>query len=266
HVLDRDPPLVAILDVSWPPFPGDGVIAPPPERPFADEVGSDPGKLRIGLLDHALTGEIDDECVIAVRDAAARLERLGHDVVESHPSAMDRTEGFAEAFLASWAVGATASLHSLEPLLGRPLTEDDVEPGTWALAQMGEAFSGADLASAQGQMHLMRRRMAEWWDEGFDLLLTPTTGAPPPEIGRLVPTEDDPLRGLYASIPYAMFTSPFNTTGQPGISVPTHRTADGLPVGVQLVAAYGREDMLIRVAAQMEAELDWSADRAPIHA
>ena len=131
---------------------------------------------------------------------------------------------------------------------------------------MGKAFSAADLAVAQGLMHVMRREMSGWWaDDGFDLLLTPTTAAPPPRIGELVPTEENPLQGLYGSIPYAAFTSPFNTTGQPGISLPTHLTADGLPVGVQLVAAYGREDLLIRIAAQMEAEVDWAATRAPGH-
>lgn len=256
----------AILDVAWPPFPGDGVIAPPPERPFADEVGAEPGRLRIGLLDHALGADTDPECTQAARDAAAVLEGLGHDVVEAHPDVMDRSEDFAEAFTANWAIGAAASLVSLEPFLGRPFTEEDVEPGTWALAEMGKAFSAADLAVAQGLMHVMRREMSGWWaDDGFDLLLTPTTAAPPPRIGELVPTEENPLQGLYGSIPYAAFTSPFNTTGQPGVSLPTHLTADGLPVGVQLVAAYGREDLLIRIAAQMEAEVDWAATRAPGH-
>ena len=210
--------------------------------------------------------ETNAECTTAVRQTATLLEELGHEVTDEHPPAMDDAADYSEAFAASWGIGAVATLQSLEPLLGRPLTEDDVEPGTWALAEMGRAYSGADLAVAQGQMHVMRRHMAEWWSSGFDLLLTPTTAEPPPQIGRLVATEDNPLQGLFGSMPYATFTSPFNTTGQPAISLPTHRTADGLPVGVQLVAAYGREDVLIGVAAQMEDALDWSATRAPIHA
>jgi amidase len=256
----------AILDVSWPPFPGDGVIAPPPVRPYADEVGAEPGRLRIGLLDHSLGSDTDAECTQAARDAAVLLESLGHEVVESHPAVMDRADEFSQAFMANWAVGAAASLVSLEPFLGRPFTEDDVEPGTWALAEMGRAFSGADLAVAQGQMHVMRRDMSEWWAvDGFDLLLTPTTAAAPPRVGALASSEENPLQGLFGSVPYAAFTSPFNTTGQPAISLPTHLTADGLPVGVQLVAAYGREDVLIRVAAQAEAEVGWAATRAPLH-
>jgi amidase len=210
--------------------------------------------------------DTDPECTEATRAAAALLERLGHDVVEAHPEALDDAGTYSEAFAASWGIGAAATLEALAPLLGRPLTEDDVESGTWMLAEMGRAFSGADLAAAQGAMHVMRRQMSEWWAGGFDLLLTPTTAQPPPRIGELVPTAEDPLQGLMGSIPYATFTSPFNTTGQPGISLPTHRTADGLPVGVQLVADYAREDLLLRVAGQMEAELNWSDTRAPIHA
>lgn len=256
----------AILDVSWPPFPGDGVVAPPPLRPYAEEVGADPGRLRVGLLDHSLATETDPECTQAAREAAATLEHLGHDVVESHPDVMDRTHEFIDAFTANWAIGAAASLRSLEPLLGRPLTEEDVEPGTWALAQMGRAYSAEDFALAQGRMHVLRRDMISWWSDGrFDLLLTPTTAAPPPRIGQLVPTDEEPLRALYGSVPYATFTSPFNTTGQPAISLPTHHTADRLPSGVQLVAGYGREDVLIRVAAQLESTLDWAATRAPLH-
>ena len=255
----------AVLDVAWPPFPGDGVIAPPPTRPYEDEVGVDPGRLRIGFTEGSSRAEVHSECATAVRDAAALLERLGHDVVEAHPEVLDRYDEHADAFMMSWATGTEASLRSLEPMLGRALTAQDVEPGTWALVEMGRNYSGPDLAAAQGQLQGMRREMASWWAGGFDLLLTPTTAQPPPPIGELVPTEDEPLRALMGSIPYAVFTSPFNTTGQPGVSLPTHTTADGLPVGVQLVAAYGREDLLIQVAAQAEAELDWAADRAPLH-
>jgi amidase len=66
-------------------------------------------------------------------------------------------------------------------------------------------------------------------------------------------------------MPYAAFTSPFNTTGQPAISLPMG-SSGGLPVGAQIVAAYGREDILIAVGSQLEAKVRWSENRAPIHA
>ena len=207
----------------------------------------------------------DPECTAAARRGAELCAALGHDVTDAHPAELDRMADHGPLVTTLWAVGAKASLLSLAPILGRELTEDDVEPGTWALAEWGSAFSAVDLASAQGQMATVRRTLATWWDE-YDLLITPTTAAPPPPLGQLVATDDEPLRGLIGSTPYATFTAVFNQSGQPAISLPLHRTPAGLPVGTQFVAAYGREDLLIRVAAQLEAEVRWADTRPPIHA
>ena len=122
------------------------------------------------------------------------------------------------------------------------------------------------VMGAQAQAGQFRRIMAEWWADHYDLLLTPATAMPAPPLGQLTPMPDDPMRGLYASIPYATFTSPFNTTGQPAISLPTLQSAEALPVGVQLAAAYGREDLLLRVAAQLEQALPWADRRPPVYA
>ena len=165
----------------------------------------------------------------------------------------------------NWAVNAVLSLELLGDRLGRPVTEEDVEPGTWLLAQLGTGQSATDYAKAQSVMATFRRDVATWWEEGFDLLVTPTTAQPPPKIGELTPTHEDPLRASHRSLPYATFTSPFNTTGQPAISLPMG-SSEGLPVGTQLVAGYGREDILISVGSQLEAEVQWSKERAPIHA
>ncbi|HYF46036.1 MAG TPA: amidase, partial [Acidimicrobiales bacterium] len=254
----------AVLDAAWMPFSGDGVIAPAPARPWVDEIGvTEP--LRIGILDHALGGvPTHPDCTTAARRGAELCAALGHEVVEAHPAELDRMADHGPLVTTMWAVGAKASLVSLESLLGRPLTEEDVEPGTWALAEWGNSFSALDLAVAQGGMATVRRNLAAWWDE-FDLLITPTTAAPPPLLGQLVPTEEEPLRGLIGSTPYATFTAVFNQSGQPAISVPLHRTDDGLPVGTQFVAAYGREDLLVRIAAQLEQEVRWADTRSPLH-
>jgi amidase len=256
----------AVLDAASAPFPGDGVIAPPPARPWAEEVGAEGPPLRVGVLDHAL-GDMptDPACQEAARRGADLLAGLGHSVEEAHPPTLDEMADHLPLVTTLWAVGARASLASLAPLLGRELGPDDVEPGTWALAEMADHFSALDLAVAQGRMATIRRDLASWWTE-YDLLVTPTTAAPPPELGELVSTPEEPLRGLFGSTPYATFTALFNQSGQPAISVPLHRTADGLPVGTQVVAAYGREDLLIRVAAQLEAEVRWADDRAPLSA
>ncbi|MET0802435.1 MAG: amidase [Acidimicrobiales bacterium] len=255
----------AVLDATWAPFPGDGVVAPTPGRPWLDEIGvTEP--LRIGVLDHALGGvPTHAECMASARRGAELAAALGHHVEEAYPAEMDRMAEHGPLVTTMWAVGAAASLLSLAPLLGRELTEDDVEPGTWALAEWGISASAVELASAQGKMAVVRRALAAWWED-YDLLITPTTAAPPPLLGQLVATDDEPLRGLIGSTPYATFTAVFNQSGQPAISLPLHRTADGLPVGTQVVAAYGREDLLIRIAAQLEAQVGWADERAPIHA
>jgi amidase len=102
--------------------------------------------------------------------------------------------------------------------------------------------------------------------DGFDLLLTPTCAEPPPALGTFDAPPDNPLAPVVRAIPFATFTAGFNSTGQPAISLPLHQSADGLPIGVQLVGAYGREDLLLRVAAQLEEARPW-ADRMPaVHA
>jgi amidase len=255
-----------ILDATAYPFPGDGVVAPRPGRPYVDEVGAPADELRIGLLDHALTGDTHADCTRAAREVGETLAALGHHVEISHPEAMDRTEELTGSFIALWAAGARTSLNTIGAMLGREVTADDVEAGTWTLAEMGASFSGVDVMGAQAQAGQFRRVMAEWWADRYDLLLTPATAMPAPPLGQLTPTADDPMRGLYASIPYATFTSPFNTTGQPAISLPTHQSSEALPVGVQLAAAYGREDLLLRVAAQLEQALPWADRRPPVFA
>ena len=207
----------------------------------------------------------DPDCAAVARRGADLAAGLGHHVEEAYPDELDRMADHGPLVTTLWAVGAKASLVSLAPLLGRELTEDDVEPGTWALAEWGNSTTGVEVAVAQGRMAGVRRDLAAWWED-FDLLITPTTAAPPPPLGQLVATDDEPLRGLMGSTPYAAFTAVFNQSGQPAISLPLHRTAEGLPVGAQFVAAYGREDLLIRIAAQLEAEVRWGDQRAPIHA
>ena len=149
---------------------------------------------------------------------------------------------------------------------GRPIGPDDVEPLTWALAEMGRSYSSADYLTSREWLQANGREVAAWWEGGFDILLTPTIAEPPPPLGTFDSPPDNPLHGIFRAASLVPFTPPFNVTGQPGISLPLHWNDEGLPIGVQLVAAYGREDLLIRLAAQLEAAQPWADRRPPVSA
>lgn len=247
----------AILDISSKNFPDDIFTLAPPERPFSEAVGSEPGSLRIGLLDTSpRTGvELHPECAQAARKTAKLLEELGHQVELAAPADL-ATDEATMAFGIVWSVGAAVDLATLGERLGRAATEDDVEPASWVMAQQGATISNEDVQMAQDMLTQYSQDRLRWWEE-FDLLLTPTTALPPPRIGELSALQDDPFQGLPKAIPYATFTAPFNITGQPAISLPMHFTPDGLPVGAQLVANLAREDLLLAVAAQLETAAPW---------
>ncbi len=253
-----------ILDVISARLPGEPYYAPPLPRPLGQEVGADPGRLRIGMLDRP-GGEsyLDDpECRVAVAAAARLLESLGHHVDESAPAAMFEPE-FADHFVAIIAADTEATLQAFEMLLGRPVSDDEIEPRNAFYRQSGRALGAVRYLQSRYWIGSWARRMADWWI-GHDLLLTPTLGAPPPELGWF--TEAGPkLEGsrVGSFIPY---TAQFNMTGQPAVSLPLHWTPAGLPVGVQLVAAYGREDVLVQVASQLEQAAPWAGRRPRVHA
>jgi len=249
----------ALLDAVSGAGIGDGVIAPPPERPFLSEVGAPVERLRIGMLDHDPHGvQVDDECRDAVRATAKLLESLGHHVDESYPSAM-ADASFPPRFGAMWATVQAVTRDSLSALLGRPATSADMEAVNWAQAEYAAKSSAVDYAKSLAAAAMFRRALAQWWNDGFDLLLTPTLSRIPFPIGAFVNDPSDPLKPSRLSAEWVRFTSQFNMSGQPAISLPLGRTATGLPVGVQLVAAYGREDVLLRVAAQLEAAAPWKS-------
>ncbi len=237
---------------------GDVIIAPAPSRPFIDEVGVDPGRLRIGLLDHSPRGfATDPECVTGVHNTAKLLESLGHHVEPAWPEALADNEA-GRTFGQMWSTNMGMSLRRFAEALGREMTADDVELMNWAQAQFANEVSGVDYAAALSAAVSFRRRVQSWWSEGWDLLLTPTLAAPPVPVGSMLNDPDKPMRPLMTAGQWVTFTGQFNMSGQPAISLPLHRTASGLPVGMQLVAAYGREDVLIRVASQLEQAAPWA--------
>jgi amidase len=264
HVLARSVrDSAAILDLIQGVIAGDPYGAPTPQRPYLEEVGADPGALRVGLMTTAPNGQFDvhPDCVAGAEGAARLMQSLGHAVEKSHPAAIDDPD-YTERFIQRWTAGIAWNLDYWSRKSGKPVAEDGVEGSTWALAEMGRSFSGPDYLSALEYQQRNARDAAAWWEQGFDLLLTPTMGEPPTPLGAFEPEPGNPASPIFRSIPTAGFTAFWNSTGQPAISLPLHWSGDGLPIGIQLVAAYGREDLLIRIAAQLEEAQPWK-DRLP---
>jgi amidase len=146
---------------------------------------------------------------------------------------------------------------------GRRVDESGCEPATWALAEMSRATFAPDYMMSVQYMHSFSRRVRSWWEtDGYDVLVTPTIPEPPPVLGQFESTPDNPLAPVFRSAGVVTFAAPFNVTGQPAVSLPLHWNSDGLPIGVQFVGEFGREDVLIRLASQLEAAASW-ADRRP---
>lgn len=255
----------AILDCIHGPMPGDPCAPPPPPCPFAEAARREPEKLRVGVLDSVPSGwaTVRPECRQAVRDAAALLESLGHVVEEAYPAALAEAElqqHFGTIVMASLA----AEISHWVGIVGEEPATDDLELHTRYLLEGGRQISAVQYLQAHAWLQRFARRVASWWAQGFDILLTPTMAEPPPRLGEVCATPEEPMRGFQRAIPMVAFTAPFNVTGQPAASLPLHWSADGLPIGVQLVAAYGREDLLLSLAAQVEQSRPWIARKPPI--
>jgi amidase len=244
----------AILDVISGPDRGQWYNAPAPARPFLDEVGADPGQLRIGLAVEAPFGlPVDPECAAAARRAAAALEELGHHV---EPVGLDVPDEFLPAFL-NVVNSGLADYENID--------WDRVEPHIRANRQAALAIDSLTYVRSVHQLQRATRQMSGRWGRDFDLLVTPAMAIEPPRAGEvLVAAHEEAGSGAppLQVFQMAVFTSGFNMSGQPAISLPTHTTPDGIPIGVQLVAGPWDEATLLRVAAQLEGALPW-AERRP---
>ncbi len=256
----------ALLDAVHGPGVGDPYWAPPPASPYLDEVANEPGSLRIGWVAEPLggTATCDPQVAAATRATADALESLGHRVEQAHPEALGDPAS-TQHFMVAYGAWVARELDRLGEMVGEPVTADDVEAGTWLLAESGRAVTAPQLLAAVDGLHAGSRRMVAWWRH-FDLLLTPTIPELPPRIGEFAATEENPFVGLLRSTTMVSFTAPFNVSGQPAISLPLHQSAEGLPIGMQFVAAPAREDVLIRLAAQLESALPWAARRPSVWA
>lgn len=254
HVITRSVRDTAeVLAAVAGPAPKDPYTLSQPELGYLEALELEPAPLRIGLLTSVDAGSVTiaAECVQAAEEAARLLETLGHTVEPAGPRGLF-DDAFIEHTFVSTAREFKRMLDNLAAVVGRGLTPADVEPFTWALAEAGAMVSGETYSASQTWERAYTAEVTSWWSDGFELLLTPAVGEPPALLGELVPAPADPLASLARYRQIWSFAAPFSVTGQPAISLPLGQSADGLPIGIQLVAALGREDLLIQVAAQLE--------------
>jgi amidase len=244
----------ALLDAMAGPEPGELFVAPEPAHPFLEEVGAEPGRLRIAVTDRPpVQVTVDPECAAAVRAAGDLLAELGHDVRDETPPW--QSDEVMVDFIRVWQVGpAIAGVDDLTLL----------EPINRALAEDAHATPSPDLALAVARLQMLVRRVAAFWSE-VDVVVTPTLAMLPVPIGwTYEETDGDPRLAFARQILFTPFTPLVNVTGQPAMSLPLHWTAAGLPVGVQLIGKPCGEATLIRLAAQLEEARPWAGRRPPV--
>jgi len=250
----------ALLDLVCQPTPGDPYWRDAPARPFSQEVGRDPGALRIAFTTRALAAPaIDPECAQAVLETARLCESFGHRVEEAELPGDFAAAGQSGGVVIAANVAAT--LDAEVARRGRPLREDEVEDVTWAMYQRGRRISGSDYIHALQACHAFGRVVANYF-QNHDVLLLSTLGSTAVPIGWLRGGGLDGYADrLFAFMPN---TQAFNISGQPAMSVPLAMSADGLPIGLQFVARVGEEATLFRLAAQLERARPWASRRPPL--
>jgi amidase len=258
----------AVLDAIAGNMPGDLYSAPPQSHSFAKELASRPPRLKIGMMrrEPCDGAPLHPDCRRAVEDAARLLESLGHRVEESNPGALEENRLMWHHFTTIVSCQTVGALEQYEQITARKINAEDVEVGTWYFVERGRNVSAASYLASIQWVHGWARRVASWWSEqGFDLLLTATLATPPPLLGALMPTRDNPTGHIDRLMATIQFTPQFNATGQPAISLPLHWNSEGLPIGIQLVGPFAGEGMLLQIAAQLEEARPWRDRRPPIH-
>ena len=253
----------ALLDATAGPDVGAPYWAEPSARPYVEEVGRDPGKLRIAVQRRSFTGvDVHADCLAALDDAAKLCASLGHDVEEAQlPPLPPTPDGKLPPNLVVIGANIRATVRARAAAAGREPTPDDVEPGTWEMVTLSERADAADYADATRGIHAIGRHVARFMQE-YDIMLSPTMATPPLEIGRLSLSRED--RAAYGRdiAKTVAFTALFNASGNPAMSMPLGISSGGLPIGIQFAGRYADESTLFRLAGQLEQAAPWN-DRRP---
>jgi amidase len=264
HVLTRSVrDSAAVLDATAGATPGDLYEAPPPSRPWLDEVAEqEVPRLRVGLMLDTHNGvPVDPQCSAAAQATARLLEELGHSVEPFEAVSLHDDAGPA-SMGAVIAASVARDIARWEQLVGATVAEGDLEPMTAGSLAAGRAMTAADYVEHVDVLSRWSRRIAQATGP-YDLIVSPTMAMLPPPLGTI--SADQPLEdAIPVFSAMTAFAMPFDISGQPAASLPLGWSVEGLPIGVQVVAAYGREDLVLRLAAQLERARPWADRRPPL--
>ncbi len=264
HVLTRSVrDSAAMLD--WTGYPeADSPYAPPEKsRPYMDEIHTAPGKLKIAYCTHTPSDTPPTPEVQAVFESTLKLlEELGHTLIEKEQLPIEWRKLYkAQSFVSGSMF--IASIEDWRRILGREPNEADMEPLAWSAYQASQKLTGAQVGWGLQTLRHIGRQIVGLWRE-FDVLFSPTTIAPPPEIGHLDPVNVPPKDFNKRQSRVFGYTPPFNMTGQPSMSLPLGMSSNGLPIGMMFTGRYSDEATLYRLAAQLEEARPWFERTAPI--
>ncbi len=254
----------ALLDATAGPDVGDPYWAPPPQRPFLEEVSADPGRLKVALSpDFPFSAKPHADCMTALKEAAALCESLGHVVEEAAPSITRNPAEGAGAFMTVWAAGCASTIDTIAAIGGITPTAGMFEPLTFAIYEQGREIRASRYLRAVATLQRLTREMARFFVD-FDVMLTPVLAEPPVPLGTFDAPKDNPMKAWERVVAFAPYTAVVNATGQPAMSVPLFWNKDGLPIGSHFVGRFGDEATLFRLAAQLEQACPWATRRPPV--
>lgn len=250
----------ALLDAVAGPMVGDPYFAPPSPGSYLEAASAGlPRRLRIAVTSYR-GGELHADCRRAVEEAAALCTSLGHELTAESPPV--RFCEVQELFMIVWAAGVASAILSHAALTGRTHSPDKLEEVTWFLYEEGQRISAARYLVTITRLQQIARQLAEY-QERYDVTLSAVTAEPAPRLGIL--NSGPPRLRLELALAFVSDTPLANLTGQPAMSVPLYRSADGIPVGVQFAARLGGESTLLALAAELEQARKWSSTRHSLH-
>ena len=245
----------ALLDATHGLENGSRYTAPTPERPFLEEVGRDPGRLRIAFsVKPALGTPVDPDVIAAVREAAALCEKLGHAVNEAEPKLDMDAIGKASFSIIGSSIVSTVNARCAA--LGINPGPDVLEAATLVYHQMGQKTTGADYVKGVNDLMVASTAVADFMND-YDIMMSPVVASPPLPLGTINLSNPNIEAYFKAITAYVPFSGLMNQTGQPSMSVPLGMSKSGLPIGVMFSGRYGTEAMLFRLAGQLEKAAPW---------